>query len=34
MRAIALETYTTEVQRVNQRADESRHGEAPIIGVG
>lgn len=34
MRATAAETYLTEVQRVNQRADESRHGEAPVIGVG
>ena len=32
--ATARETYLAEVDRVNQRADESRFGEAPVIGVG
>jgi len=32
--ATARETYLTEVARVNQRSDESRFGEAPVIGVG
>ncbi len=34
MRAIAVETYTNEVQRVNQREAEGRFGESPVIGVG
>ena len=34
MRTTAIDTYLTEIQRVNQRAAESRFGEAPIIGVG
>ena len=33
-RKIALETYATEIQQVNERSDQSRHGEAPVIGVG
>lgn len=31
---VARETYLAEVDRVNTRADESRFGEAPVIGVG
>jgi len=34
MRQLAVETYLTEVQRVNQRESEQRFGEAPVIGVG
>lgn len=34
MRAIAVDTYTSEVGRVNGQADRSRFGEAPVIGVG
>lgn len=34
MRQIAIETYTNEVQRVNQRESQGRFGEAPVIGVG
>ena len=33
-RAIAVETYLAEVRQVNGQADRSRHGEAPVIGVG
>ncbi len=34
MRQLAVQTYLTEVQRVNQREAEGRFGEAPVIGVG
>ena len=34
MAVTARDTYLAEVDRVNRRADESRHGEAPVIGVG
>ena len=34
MLATARETYLGEVQLVNTRSDESRFGEAPVIGVG
>ena len=33
MRQVAIDTYLTEVQRVNQRASQSRFGEAPVLGV-
>lgn len=33
MREIASATYVAEVDRVNQRADQSRFGEAPVLGV-
>ena len=34
MRRLAVETYLTEVNRVNVRESEGRFGEAPVIGVG
>ncbi len=34
MRQLAIETYLTEVNRVNVREAEGRFGEAPVIGVG
>ena len=34
MRATAVETYLTEINRVNVRESEGRFGEAPVIGVG
>jgi hypothetical protein len=34
MRQLAIETYLTEINRVNQREAEGRFGEAPVIGVG
>ena len=34
MRQIAIETYLTEINRVNVRESEGRFGEAPVIGVG
>ena len=33
MRQVAIDTYLTEIKRVNQRADESRFGEAPVLGA-
>ena len=33
-RSIAVETYLAEVRSVNGQADNSRFGEAPVIGVG
>ena len=32
LREVAAQTYLDEVRRVNQRADESRFGEAPVLG--
>ena len=34
MRQLAIETYLTEINRVNVREAEGRFGEAPVIGVG
>ncbi len=34
MRQLAVETYLTEINRVNVRESEGRFGEAPVIGVG
>ncbi len=33
-RKIALETYAIEIRQVNEQADSTRFGEAPVIGVG
>lgn len=33
LRTTAIDTYLTEVQRVNQRASQSRFGEAPVLGA-
>jgi len=33
MRQIAIDTYLTEIERVNRRARESRFGEAPVLGA-
>jgi len=33
-RSIAVETYLAEVRSVNGQAENSRFGEAPVIGVG
>ncbi len=34
MRGIAVQTYLQEVGDVNNQADRSRFGEAPVIGIG
>lgn len=33
MRALAVETYLNEIERVNRQADNSRFGEAPVLGA-
>ena len=33
MRQVAIDTYLTEIERVNRRARESRFGEAPVLGA-